>query len=92
MEKKLFCIKVLLIFGEVVKCSGVAVSVLYFYESKGLIISICNSGNQRRYKCDVLRYVVIIKIVQCIGISLAIIGEVFGVLFEGYMLSVKEWK
>lgn len=92
MEKKLFRIKALLIFGEVAKRSGVAVSALYFYESKGLIISIRNSGNQRRYKRDVLRYVVIIKIVQRIGISLAIIGEAFGVLFEGYTLSAKEWK
>lgn len=45
MEKKFFCLKVLLMLGEVVKCSGVVVFVLYFYESKGLIISICNSGN-----------------------------------------------
>lgn len=45
MEKKLFRIKALLIFGEVAKRSGVAVSALYFYESKGLIISIRNSGN-----------------------------------------------
>ncbi len=31
----------------------------------------CNSGNQRRYKRDVLRYVAIIKIAQRIGIPLA---------------------
>ena len=50
------------------KRSGVAVSALHFYESKGLITSIRNSGNQRRYKRDVLRYVAIIKIAQRIGI------------------------
>ncbi|NEK20788.1 redox-sensitive transcriptional activator SoxR, partial [Rhizobium leguminosarum] len=44
-----------------------AVSALHFYESKGLITSIRNSGNQRRYKRDVLRYVAIIKIAQRIG-------------------------
>ncbi len=53
---------------------------LHFYESKGLITSIRNSGNQRRYKRDVLRYVAIIKIAQRIGIPLATIGEAFGVL------------
>lgn len=68
MEKKLPRIKALLTPGEVAKRSGVAVSALHFYESKGLITSIRNSGNQRRYKRDVLRYVAIIKIAQRIGI------------------------
>ena len=40
--------------GEVAKRSGVAVSALHFYESKGLIKSIRNAGNQRRYGRDVL--------------------------------------
>lgn len=68
------------------KRSGVAVSALHFYESKGLISSIRNSGNQRRYKRDVLRYVAIIKIAQRIGIPLATIREAFGVLPEGHTL------
>lgn len=91
-EKKLPRIKALLTPGEVAKRSGVAVSALHFYESKGLITSIRNSGNQRRYKRDVLRYVAIIKIAQRIGIPLATIGEAFGVLPEGHTLSAKEWK
>lgn len=37
-----------------------------------------NSGNQRRYKRDVLRYVAIIKIAQRIGIPLATIGDALG--------------
>lgn len=89
MEKKLPRIKALLTPGEVAKRSGVAVSALHFYESKGLITSIRNSGNQRRYKRDVLRYVAIIKIAQRIGIPLATIGEAFGVLPEGHTLSAK---
>ncbi|WP_109549424.1 redox-sensitive transcriptional activator SoxR [Escherichia coli] len=44
MEKKLPRIKALLTPGEVAKRSGVAVSALHFYESKGLITSIRNSG------------------------------------------------
>lgn len=67
-------------------------SALHFYESKGLITSIRNSGNQRRYKRDVLRYVAIIKIAQRIGIPLATIGDAFGILPEGHTLSAKEWK
>lgn len=49
MEKRLPRIKALLTPGEVAKRSGVAVSALHFYESKGLIKSIRNAGNQRRY-------------------------------------------
>ena len=79
MEKKLPRIKAMLTPGEVAKRSGVAVSALHFYESKGLISSIRNSGNQRRYRRDVLRYV-------------AIISEALGVLPEGHTLSAKEWK
>jgi MerR family redox-sensitive transcriptional activator SoxR len=40
---------------EVAKRTGVAVSALHFYESKGLIRSQRNAGNQRRYRRDVLR-------------------------------------
>ena len=78
--------------GEVAKRTGVAVSALHFYESKGLIHSQRNAGNQRRYRRDVLRAVAIIKIAQRIGIPLATIGDAFGVLPEGHNLSAKEWK
>ena len=92
MEKKTPRIKALLSPGEVAKRSGVAVSTLHFYESKGLIHSQRNAGNQRRYRRDVLRAVAIIKIAQRIGIPLANIGDAFGVLPEGHTLSKKEWK
>lgn len=52
MEKKLPRIKALLTPGEVAKRSGVAVSALHFYESKGLITSIRNSGNINVMCCD----------------------------------------
>lgn len=77
MEKKSPRIKMLLTPGEVAKRTGVAVSALHFYESKGLIHSQRNAGNQRRYRRDVLRAVAIIKIAQRIGIPLATIGDAF---------------
>ncbi len=92
MEKKSPRLKMLLSVGEVAKRSGVAVSALHFYESKGLIKSRRNAGNQRRYTRDVLRYVAIIKIAQRIGIPLATISEAFSVLPEGHTLSAREWK
>ncbi|MDP1057297.1 MerR family transcriptional regulator, partial [Klebsiella pneumoniae] len=66
-----------------------AVSALHFYESKVLIHSQRNAGNQRRYRRDVLLAVAIIKIAQRMGIPLATIGVAFGVLPEGHNLSAK---
>ncbi|WP_435928159.1 redox-sensitive transcriptional activator SoxR [Dryocola sp. BD613] len=92
MEKKTPRFKTLLSPGEVAKRSGVAVSALHFYESKGLIKSVRNSGNQRRYTRDVLRTVAIIKIAQRIGIPLATIGDAFGVLPNGQSINKNDWK
>ncbi|VFS56263.1 Redox-sensitive transcriptional activator soxR [Kluyvera cryocrescens] len=92
MEKKSTRIKTLLSPGDVAKRTGVAVSALHFYESKGLIRSTRNSGNQRRYKRDVLRYVAIIKIAQRLGIPLSTIGDSFSVLPENHTLGPKDWK
>ncbi|KEA50005.1 MULTISPECIES: redox-sensitive transcriptional activator SoxR [Mangrovibacter] len=92
MQNKSPRIKALLTPGDVARRSGVAVSALHFYESKGLIKSTRNSGNQRRYTRDVLRYVAIIKIAQRIGIPLSTIGEAFSVLPEGHRLTPAEWK
>ncbi|BBK41559.1 transcriptional regulator [Allostella vacuolata] len=61
--------------GEVAQRSGVAVSALHFYESKGLIRSRRNAGNQRRYPREVLRRVAVIKVAQSLGIPLAAIAE-----------------
>ena len=54
--------------GQVAERSGVAVSALHFYESKGLIRSWRNQGNQRRYPREVLRRIAVIKVAQRAGI------------------------
>jgi len=56
--------------GQVAARSGVAISTLHFYESKGLIRSRRNRGNQRRYARDVLRRIAFIRVSQRVGISL----------------------
>src|SRR3546814_13680897 len=61
--------------GQVAARSGVAVTALHFYESKGLIKSNRNQGNQRRYPREVLRRVALIKVAQGLGIPLAEIGS-----------------
>ena len=56
--------------GDVAKRSGVNISTLHFYEEKGLIHAVRNSGNQRRYSKSVLRRIAVIKAAQKVGISL----------------------
>ena len=57
--------------GQVAARSGVAISTIHFYESKGLIRGWRNKSNHRRYARAVLRRVALIKVAQRTGISLA---------------------
>jgi MerR family transcriptional regulator, redox-sensitive transcriptional activator SoxR len=77
--------------GAVAKRSGVKVSALHFYETKGLIHSWRNAGNQRRYNKEVLRRVAVIKAAQKMGITLAEIGEHFSKLPENRAPSQQDW-
>lgn len=78
--------------GEVAARAGLAVSTLHFYESKGLIHSWRNAGNQRRYPREVLRRVAIIKVAQRTGIPLAEIREALSSLPEGRTPTAADWR
>ncbi|NEJ70198.1 redox-sensitive transcriptional activator SoxR [Rhizobium phaseoli] len=82
----------LLTVGEVAERSGLAVSALHFYETKGLISSIRSRGNQRRYGRDVLRRLGIIKVAQRVGIPLAEIQAAFRSLPQGRTPTVADWQ
>ncbi len=77
--------------GEVAARSGVAVSTIHFYESKGLIKSWRNEGNQRRYPREVLRRVAVIKVAQRIGIPLASISAALISLPEERTPTAADW-
>ncbi|WP_109578058.1 redox-sensitive transcriptional activator SoxR [Aminobacter sp. AP02] len=77
--------------GEVAKRSGVAVSALHFYETRGLIHSHRTAGNQRRYSRDVLRRVAVIRIAQDVGISLADIAAALATLPDGRTPTREDW-
>ena len=77
--------------GQVAKRCGVKVSTLHFYEQKGLISSLRNSGNQRRYKRDVLRRIAIIKAAQTVGISLEEIKASFANLTDSRAPNKDDW-
>lgn len=69
--------------GEVARRSGVAVSTLHFYETRGLIASTRSAGNQRRYTRDVLRRIAFIRVAQRVGVSLAEIEAALATLGSG---------
>ncbi|GAC13614.1 redox-sensitive transcriptional activator SoxR [Aliiglaciecola lipolytica] len=77
--------------GFVAKRCGVKVSTLHFYEQKELIKSWRNSGNQRRYKADVLRRVSVIKAAQKLGISLQDIKLAFASLPQSRTPNKQDW-
>lgn len=78
--------------GEMSARSGVAVSALRFYESKGLIRSSRSKGNQRRYGREVLRRVSVIKVAQRVGVPLASIREALKALPDNRAPTAAEWR
>lgn len=78
--------------GEMAQRSGVAVSALHFYESKGLIHSRRTAGNQRRFARAELRRVAIVKVAQRAGIPLADIRKAFAGLPAGASVTARDWE
>ncbi|MDC8015988.1 redox-sensitive transcriptional activator SoxR [Tahibacter soli] len=78
--------------GEVASRSGVAVSALHFYESKGLIASRRSAGNQRRYARDVLRRIAVIRVAQRVGLPLEAIGAALAALPDGRTPTRADWQ
>ncbi|GII78032.1 MerR family transcriptional regulator [Sphaerisporangium rufum] len=77
--------------GELSERSGVPPSALRFYEREGLITSRRTPGNQRRYTRDTLRRVAFVRVSQRVGIPLATIRTVLGLLPEGRTPTRQDW-
>lgn len=78
--------------GKVAQRSGVNISTLHFYERKGLITSLRNAVNQRRYGKDVLRRVSVIKAAQKVGVSLEEIKQALDTLPNHRTPDTKDWE
>lgn len=78
--------------GEVAARSGVAISALHFYETRGLITSRRNAGNQRRYAREVLRRIAVIKAGQRVGIPLSVIARALEQLPQGQAPTARDWQ
>ncbi len=77
--------------GEVAARSGVAISAIHFYESRGLIKGWRTGGNQRRYPREVLRRVAVIKASQRVGIPLSAIQAALKSLPKGRTPTAEDW-
>lgn len=77
--------------GQMAERSGVAVSALHFYETKGLIHSVRTAGNQRRYSRDTLRRIAVIRVAQRVGIPLATIRAALDTLPDGRVPTRNDW-
>ncbi|HZY95807.1 MAG TPA: redox-sensitive transcriptional activator SoxR [Candidatus Cybelea sp.] len=77
--------------GEIAKRSGLSVSTIHFWESKGLIRSTRSDGNQRRFARPELRRIAVIKIGQRAGIPLAEIRDVLDTLPADRAINAKNW-
>ncbi len=78
--------------GGVAQRSGVAISAIHFYETKGLLYSWRNSTNQRRYPREALRRVSLIKVAQRLGIPLAAIRAALDALPKGRTPTESDWR
>ncbi len=61
--------------GEVARRTGLSVSAIRFYESRGLVEAGRNSGGQRRFARSDIRRLSFVMIAQQMGFSIERIGE-----------------
>ena len=78
--------------GQLAERSGVAVSALHFYERQELITSRRTSGNQRRFKREVLRRIAFIRIAQRVGVPLAEVRDALEELPDSRTPTRADWE
>ncbi len=80
-----------LTIGDLARRTGLSVSAIRFYETKGLITPMRNAGGQRRFARADLRRISFIMIAQQLGFSLEAIGAQLALLPEGRAPTQKDW-
>lgn len=78
--------------GELARRTGLAVSAIRFYETKGLITPFRTMGNQRRFLRSDIRRLSVILIAQKLGLGLAEIEEALGSLPHGRTPTLSDWQ
>jgi MerR family redox-sensitive transcriptional activator SoxR len=77
--------------GDLARRTGLSVSAIRFYETKGLVTSARTSGNQRRFARSDIRRLSFALIAQQLGLSLDEIQAALARLPEGRAPSRQDW-
>lgn len=78
--------------GTLARRSGIAVSAIRFYESRGLLQSLRTAGNQRRFLRSDIRRLSFIRIAQNLGLGLGEIEEELARLPQGRTPTAIDWQ
>jgi len=78
--------------GALAKRTGLAVSAIRFYESKGLLTSLRTAGNQRRFLRSDIRRLSFILIAQRLGLGLVEIEQALATLPQGRTPTLSDWQ
>jgi MerR family redox-sensitive transcriptional activator SoxR len=78
--------------GTLARRTGLAVSAIRFYESKGLLTSLRTQGNQRRFLRSDIRRLSFILIAQRLGLGLTEIEQALATLPQGRTPTLTDWQ
>jgi MerR family redox-sensitive transcriptional activator SoxR len=78
--------------GALARRTGLAVSAIRFYESKGLLTSLRTKGNQRRFLRSDIRRLSFILIAQRLGLGLTEIEQALATLPQGRTPTLTDWQ
>jgi len=81
----------LLTIGELARRTGLSVSAIRFYETKGLVRAARTAGNQRRFPRADIRRLSFALIAQQLGLSLEDIAQALSGLPDGRAPSREDW-
>ena len=81
----------LLTIGELAGRTGLTVSAIRFYETKGLVRGVRTAGNQRRFPRSDIRRLSFALIAQQLGLSLEEIARALSELPDGGAPSRQDW-
>lgn len=81
----------LLAIGEISARSGVAPSALRFWEDRGLIATVRDGANHRRYERSVLRRIAFIRSAARVGLTLEEIATALATLPSGRTPTRADW-
>ena len=81
-----------LTIGELARRTGMSVSAIRFYESRGLVRAVRTSGNQRRFMRSDIRRLSFALIAQQLGLTLAEIEAELSTLPQGRAPNGQDWQ